>query len=157
MRRWEESEFEKALQAIVASASPGPDFGSVANRIGRLIPWEFAYRYDMEADEHPGEVIPPCDISAVRGHLSTGPPPVDFRQLLGGTDYGSGRSNATLWLTQARSGPAGGLHSGAGALESRRGPGDRHSVLVRSPRRDESTRRRESWTTNRTAIRGGTS
>jgi hypothetical protein len=59
MRRWDQPEFESAVHAIVESASPGPDWGSVANRIGRLIPWEFDYRYDEHVDEDGGETFPP--------------------------------------------------------------------------------------------------
>jgi len=58
MRRWAKTEFENALQAIVESASPGPDWGSVANRIGRVIPWEFDYRYDRHVDERGGGNAP---------------------------------------------------------------------------------------------------
>jgi hypothetical protein len=50
MRRWDRDEFEAAVAAVVAACSPGPDFGTVASRIGRLIPWEFAYRFDAEAN-----------------------------------------------------------------------------------------------------------
>jgi hypothetical protein len=46
MRQWDSSTFLKALDQICEVASPGPDWGSVASRIGRLIPWEFAYKYD---------------------------------------------------------------------------------------------------------------
>ena len=59
MRRWVVSEFKDALTAIADTASPGPDWGSVADRIGRLIPWEFDYKYDKHIDEHYGEAFPP--------------------------------------------------------------------------------------------------
>jgi hypothetical protein len=41
-------------------AAPGTDWGSVANRIGRMIPWEFAYRYDDHIDRHYGQLFPPA-------------------------------------------------------------------------------------------------
>jgi hypothetical protein len=46
MRRWDEAEFKEALDLVCDSFSPGPDWGSVASRIGRLLPWEFDYKYD---------------------------------------------------------------------------------------------------------------
>lgn len=59
MRRWEKSEFDSALMAIAEAASSGPDWGSVADRIGRMIPWEFDYKYDRHLDGHYGEPFPP--------------------------------------------------------------------------------------------------
>ena len=46
MRRWNQRDFEAAVHPICDVASPGPDWGSVACRIGRRIPWEFDYRFD---------------------------------------------------------------------------------------------------------------
>lgn len=60
MRRWDRDEFETAVNAICDSYSPGPDWGTVACRIGRLIPWEFDYKYDAHVDEHYGEGFPPA-------------------------------------------------------------------------------------------------
>jgi len=59
MRRWDRSRFEEALKAVCDEFSPGPDWGSVASRIGRLIPWEFDYKYDQYVDLHPGPAFPP--------------------------------------------------------------------------------------------------
>jgi hypothetical protein len=41
MRRWEATAFMDALARVCDTLGPGPDWGSVASRIGRLIPWEF--------------------------------------------------------------------------------------------------------------------
>jgi hypothetical protein len=57
MRRWDEREFRASLDAVCRTFSPGPDFGSVAARIGRLIPWEFDYKHDDEVNGRAG--IPP--------------------------------------------------------------------------------------------------
>lgn len=59
MRRWDRSQFEKALSSICETFSPAPDWGSAAARIGRLIPWEFDYKYDRFVDENPGPSFPP--------------------------------------------------------------------------------------------------
>lgn len=58
MRRWDLSQFETALRVACASASGGPDWGSVASRIGRLLPWEYDYRYDAHVDSRYGESFP---------------------------------------------------------------------------------------------------
>ena len=34
-RRWDHAEFQEALRKLCGSASPGPDWGSVADRIGQ--------------------------------------------------------------------------------------------------------------------------
>jgi hypothetical protein len=59
MRRWDQRAFEAALAAICTAASGGPDWGAVASRIGRLIPWEFEYKYDAHVDGHYGQSFPP--------------------------------------------------------------------------------------------------
>jgi hypothetical protein len=46
IRRWDATAFMDALGRVCDTLSPGPDWGSVASRIGRLIPWEFDYKYD---------------------------------------------------------------------------------------------------------------
>jgi len=46
MDRWDEGEVRRLLEAICAEVGPGPDWGSVASRIARFIPWEYDYRYD---------------------------------------------------------------------------------------------------------------
>jgi hypothetical protein len=43
---------------VCAAASGGPDWGTVASRIGRAIPWEYDYKYDAHVDERYGEPFP---------------------------------------------------------------------------------------------------
>lgn len=57
--RWSEADIREAVRVICAASSPGPDWGSVAARIGRVIPWEFDYKYDSHVNGHFGEVFPP--------------------------------------------------------------------------------------------------
>jgi len=52
MTTWVRSDFEQALRAICEQAGPGPDFGTVASRIGRHLPWEFDGRYDERVNDH---------------------------------------------------------------------------------------------------------
>ena len=39
---------------MVAAASPGPDWQTVAARIGRHLPWEYDYKHDDELNERAG-------------------------------------------------------------------------------------------------------
>ena len=57
MRTWDQPEFLKALEDVCKASSPGPDWGAVADRIGRFIPWEYDYRYDEKANKQAG--LPP--------------------------------------------------------------------------------------------------
>jgi hypothetical protein len=59
MALWNEQDIRGAVRVICEAFSPGPDWGSVAARIGRVIPWEFDYRYDAHINSHFGEVFPP--------------------------------------------------------------------------------------------------
>jgi hypothetical protein len=59
MQRWDRARFEEALRALCEVYSPGPEWGSVASRIGRLLPWEFEYKYDQHVNVHPGPPFPP--------------------------------------------------------------------------------------------------
>ena len=59
MRSWNETDLRNALTAVCEAASPGPDWGTIANRIGRVIPWEYDYKYDSHVDAHFGETLPP--------------------------------------------------------------------------------------------------
>jgi hypothetical protein len=59
MVRWDANAVEQAIRSVCQSASPGPDWGTVASRIGRLIPWEFDYRYDEHVNRRFGQPFPP--------------------------------------------------------------------------------------------------
>jgi hypothetical protein len=54
MRQWHRTEFESALRLVCEEFSPGPDWGTVASRIGRVIPWEFDYKYDAHVNKNSG-------------------------------------------------------------------------------------------------------
>ncbi|PSL01321.1 hypothetical protein CLV30_11451 [Haloactinopolyspora alba] len=54
MERWNPDEFVAAVQLVVDKSSPGPDWGVVAARIGRSIPWEFDYKYDDQVNRRHG-------------------------------------------------------------------------------------------------------
>ncbi len=60
MRQWERDAFESAVRFLCDTYSPAPDWGSVAARIGRQIPWEFDYMYDGHVDERFGSPFPPA-------------------------------------------------------------------------------------------------
>ena len=59
MQRWHQGEFESAVRFLCATYSPAPDWGSLASRIGRQIPWEYDYRYDDHVDSRFGSPFPP--------------------------------------------------------------------------------------------------
>lgn len=61
MKTWSRSDFDRALQVVCEAYSPAKDWGTLASRIGRVIPWEYGYRYDKFVDEHFGEVFPPSE------------------------------------------------------------------------------------------------
>lgn len=61
MDRWSQERFESAVRRLCALHSPAPDWGTVASRISRLLPWEYDYRYDDHADAHAGSTVPPTD------------------------------------------------------------------------------------------------
>jgi hypothetical protein len=58
MRRWDRAQFEEALRVVCADASGAPDWSIVASRIGRLIPWEFAHKYDAQINGQEGQRPP---------------------------------------------------------------------------------------------------
>ncbi|HEX7300304.1 MAG TPA: Imm8 family immunity protein [Solirubrobacteraceae bacterium] len=55
LRRWDYAKLEATIQELCANTK-GPTWGAVASRIGRLLPWEFDYRYDRAIDA--GEEFP---------------------------------------------------------------------------------------------------
>jgi hypothetical protein len=59
MERWSQEGFEAAVQRLCVVHSPAPDWGTLAARIGRVMPWEYDYRYDDFVDAHPGPTFPP--------------------------------------------------------------------------------------------------
>lgn len=61
MKSWSPGAFETAVDRLVTSSSPGPDFGTVAARIGRHLPWEYDYRHDRDANRKAG--LPDLDRS----------------------------------------------------------------------------------------------
>lgn len=54
MRSWSPSAFEAAVHRLATACSPGPDWGTVADRIGRHLPWEYDYRHDNRTNERAG-------------------------------------------------------------------------------------------------------
>lgn len=58
MRSWSAEELRAVLSTVCSAASGGPDWGTVASRIGRAIPWEYDYKYDAHVDERYGEPFP---------------------------------------------------------------------------------------------------
>ena len=54
MRAWSPAAFESAVERLVVACSPGPDWGTVADRIGRLLPWEYDYRHDDRVNQRAG-------------------------------------------------------------------------------------------------------
>lgn len=43
---WSADAFESAVERLVTAMSPGPDFQTVAARIGRHLRWEYDYKHD---------------------------------------------------------------------------------------------------------------
>jgi hypothetical protein len=54
---WSASVVRAAVEGRVSLAT-GPDWGVVASRLGRTVPWEYDYVYDSFVDEHPGPAFP---------------------------------------------------------------------------------------------------
>jgi hypothetical protein len=59
MRRWDLAAFTDMLNSVCEGFGPASTWGTLASRIGRLIPWEFDYKYDKFVDQHPGPPWPP--------------------------------------------------------------------------------------------------
>jgi hypothetical protein len=51
MDRWSQERFEAAVRRLCRPSSPAPDWGALASRISRLLPWEYDDRYDQRVDE----------------------------------------------------------------------------------------------------------
>jgi Immunity protein 8 len=58
MAEWSYDELTAAVE-LICSRHAGPDWGAVASRIGRSLPWEFDYKYDRFLDQNPGPAFPP--------------------------------------------------------------------------------------------------
>ena len=58
MDSWSEERLRQLVQAICDQYT-GPDWGSVASRIGRRLPWEYARDYDEWLDHRGGDPFPP--------------------------------------------------------------------------------------------------
>ncbi|WP_162598656.1 Imm8 family immunity protein [Nocardioides gilvus] len=54
MKTWSPAAFEAAVERLVTAVSPGPDWQTVAARIGRHLPWEYDYRHDDQLNERAG-------------------------------------------------------------------------------------------------------
>lgn len=50
MRRWSRKDLEGGIRRVFRASSPAPDWDTLATRIGRLMPWEYDYRLDEEAN-----------------------------------------------------------------------------------------------------------
>jgi hypothetical protein len=57
MSTWSLSDLRAAIEEVCDQCT-GPHWGAVASRLGRLLPWEYSYRYDRFIDQHPGETYP---------------------------------------------------------------------------------------------------
>lgn len=54
MKMWSPTGFETAVGRLVTAMSPGPDWPTVAARIGRHLPWEYDYRHDDRLNANAG-------------------------------------------------------------------------------------------------------
>ncbi|EGD45623.1 hypothetical protein NBCG_00100 [Nocardioidaceae bacterium Broad-1] len=54
MKTWSEMDLIAALDRLIPAYSPGPDFGTVAARMGRVIPWEYDYKFDDQQNRSAG-------------------------------------------------------------------------------------------------------
>lgn len=54
MKAWSPAGFESAVERLVAAMCPGPDWQTVAARIGRHLPWEYDYKHDDELNQRVG-------------------------------------------------------------------------------------------------------
>ena len=58
VRRWDLGEIDAAVRELCDECSPGPDWGTVADRIARTLPWEYDYRYDEHVNRRYGDPFP---------------------------------------------------------------------------------------------------
>ncbi|GHF46944.1 hypothetical protein GCM10017566_20090 [Amycolatopsis bartoniae] len=58
VERWSAQAIHAAVDEQ-CQATAGPDWGAVASRLGRVLVWEYGYRYDAHVDAHPGPSFPP--------------------------------------------------------------------------------------------------
>lgn len=54
MKAWSPAAFEAAVERLIAAMSPGPDWQTVAARIGRHLPWEYDYKHDDQLNMSAG-------------------------------------------------------------------------------------------------------
>jgi hypothetical protein len=54
MKHWSQSDFEAALATICKEASPGPDWDTVAARLGRVLSWESEMEFDDSINKAAG-------------------------------------------------------------------------------------------------------
>ncbi len=59
MESWSSQDIESNIRRLCEVVSPGPDWGSVADRLGRWMPWEYDYRYDDFRNNTSGARFPP--------------------------------------------------------------------------------------------------
>jgi hypothetical protein len=59
MASWSPRDVETSIRRLCEHVSPGPDWGTVADRLGRWMPWEYDYRYDEFRDSQPKDGFPP--------------------------------------------------------------------------------------------------
>jgi hypothetical protein len=58
MTRWDRGELEAEIRSVCDDCSPGPDWGTVASRISRAMPWEYEEEYDEFIDRNFGMRYP---------------------------------------------------------------------------------------------------
>lgn len=58
VKRWEHNQILAGLANILETEGTGPDWGSVASRIGRILTWDLVYFYDKHVNEHFGRAFP---------------------------------------------------------------------------------------------------
>lgn len=54
MKTWSPAAFESAVDRLITASSPAPDWGTLAARIGRNLPWEYDHKYDDAANRQAG-------------------------------------------------------------------------------------------------------